>query len=165
MLLTLDLDPLSAGRCLAVAVGFLFSWSSVVAEALALVVGYSALQALKCCCWPDRCEKQREGGCRSRSGRTGLAQLVFHTQIGHSDLYLRQIDHANPNQSFNPSLFPIPPSPLRSTVGACLERQSHSSEHRLCLTLLKAYGALSGILAISDLLSFGAIAGQVTILF
>lgn len=31
------------------------------------------------------------------------------------------------------------------------------------MTLLKAYGALSGILAISDLLSFGAIVGQVTV--
>ena len=32
----------------------LFSWSSGLAEVLALVVGYNAFQALKCCCSSDR---------------------------------------------------------------------------------------------------------------
>lgn len=32
----------------------LFTWGSVLAEVMALVVGYNALQALKCCCCPDR---------------------------------------------------------------------------------------------------------------
>jgi len=43
-----------------------------VAEVLALVVADSALNALKCCCWPDRCvnqgEGQEEGGVDSQEG-------------------------------------------------------------------------------------------------
>lgn len=33
----------------------LFSWGSAAGEIMALVVGFNALQALKCCCCPDRC--------------------------------------------------------------------------------------------------------------
>lgn len=38
---------------------------------------------------------------------------------------------------------------------------SEPGEQRGCVTLLKAYGALSGILLVGDLLSLGAILGQV----
>ncbi|CAN0161935.1 unnamed protein product, partial [Ectocarpus sp. 12 AP-2014] len=80
----------AAHVCLAVVFSLLFSWGSAVGEVMALVVGFNALQALKCCCCPD----------------------------------------------------------------------SVPTEHRFCVNLLKAYGALSAILLVSDLLSFGAILGQ-----
>lgn len=41
-------------RFLAAAFLCLFSWSSGLADLAALAVGYSALQALKCCCSPNR---------------------------------------------------------------------------------------------------------------
>ncbi|CBJ33566.1 conserved unknown protein [Ectocarpus siliculosus] len=80
----------AAHVCLTVALSMVFSWGSTVGEVMALVVGFNALQALKCCCCPD----------------------------------------------------------------------SVPAEHRFCVNLLKAYGALSAILLVSDLLSFGAILGQ-----
>lgn len=36
------------------------------------------------------------------------------------------------------------------------------AEHRFCINLLKAYGALSAVLLVSDLISFGAILSQVS---
>ena len=39
------------------AVLFLFSWGSGLAEVMTLVVGYNAFGALKCCSWSSRCEK------------------------------------------------------------------------------------------------------------
>ncbi|CAM9819485.1 unnamed protein product [Scytosiphon promiscuus] len=84
----------TAHVCLTVAISFVFTWSTGLAEAVALVVGYSTLQALKCCCWRD----------------------------------------------------------------------SQPTEHWTCVKLLKGYGALSVILLISDLLSFGAIVGQASFL-
>ncbi|CAM9819415.1 unnamed protein product [Scytosiphon promiscuus] len=80
----------TAHVCLTLAISSVFTWSSGLAEAVALVVGYSTLQALKCCCWPD----------------------------------------------------------------------SQPTEHWICVKLLEGYGALSVILLVSDLLSFGAIVGQ-----
>lgn len=43
-------------RCLTLASMCLLTWSSALAEVLALVVGFNAMQALKCCCCPDRCD-------------------------------------------------------------------------------------------------------------
>ncbi|CAN0250236.1 unnamed protein product [Pylaiella littoralis] len=80
----------AAHVCLTVAFSCLFTWGSTVGEVLALIVGFNAVQALRCCCCPD----------------------------------------------------------------------SVPAEHRFCVNLLKAYGALSAILLASDLLSLGAILGQ-----
>lgn len=52
MRFTFDKRPIS--RFYTVVILCLFSWSSVLAEIMALVVGYSALQAVKCCCWKYR---------------------------------------------------------------------------------------------------------------
>lgn len=50
---------------------------------------------------------------------------------------------------------------ITQALVSCLSRRSVLAEHRFCVNLLKTYGALSGILLISDLASFGAILGQV----
>ncbi|CAM9615128.1 unnamed protein product, partial [Laminaria digitata] len=80
----------AAHVCLTVAFLFLFSWGTGVAEMMALVVGFNAVRALKCCCCPD----------------------------------------------------------------------SVPAEHRFCINLLKAYGTLSAVLLVSDLISFGFILRQ-----
>lgn len=41
-------------RLFAVSTLFVFTWGVSVAEILALFVGYNAVQAMKCCCCPDR---------------------------------------------------------------------------------------------------------------
>lgn len=42
--------------------------------------------------------------------------------------------------------------------------RSQPTEHRICVKLLAAYGALSAILLVSDLLSLAALLGQVNML-
>ena len=56
-------------RCVALASLLLLTWSSGLAEVLALVVGFSAMQALKCCCCPDRCANFQHGGVSRERGR------------------------------------------------------------------------------------------------
>lgn len=63
---------------------------------------------------------------------------------------------------FPPSTRPYTPlQPIPYPRLYPLLKLSVPAEHRFCLNLLKAYGALSAILLASDLLSLGAILGQV----